>query len=221
MANTDGFIDEVNEELRRDRLFAAFRRWGWAAVAAVFVVVGGAALNEWAKASARAEARALGDALGSVAVAAAEDRADALEDIGAAGGGSALLARLIAGATLMEVDPAAAAEALRLVAADPDAPEAYRHLAELKLIMAEGPDSPAEDRLARLAPLLSPGAPYRVLAEEQRALILLERGRPGEAAEALRALAGDQEAPAGLRRRAALLITALGGATAPGGDAAE
>jgi hypothetical protein len=32
MANTDSFIDEVNEEVRRDRLFAFFRKWAWLAV---------------------------------------------------------------------------------------------------------------------------------------------------------------------------------------------
>ena len=29
MANNDGFINEVSEEVRRDRLYAFFRKWGW------------------------------------------------------------------------------------------------------------------------------------------------------------------------------------------------
>jgi hypothetical protein len=32
MANTDSFIDEVSEEVRRDRLFSFFRKWAWLAV---------------------------------------------------------------------------------------------------------------------------------------------------------------------------------------------
>ena len=47
MSDTDSFIDEVNEEVRRDRMFNLFRRDGWIAVAAVLLLVGGAAWNEW------------------------------------------------------------------------------------------------------------------------------------------------------------------------------
>ena len=35
MSETDSFIDEVNEEVRRDRLYGALRRYGWIAILAV------------------------------------------------------------------------------------------------------------------------------------------------------------------------------------------
>ena len=39
MANqNDRFIDEVTEDLRRDRLFLMMRRYGWIAVLLVFVL---------------------------------------------------------------------------------------------------------------------------------------------------------------------------------------
>ncbi|KKK62940.1 hypothetical protein LCGC14_2999320, partial [marine sediment metagenome] len=63
MSNTDSFIDEVTEEVRRERLFGFLRRYGWIAVLAVVLIVGGAAYNEWRNASERAEAQAFGDAL--------------------------------------------------------------------------------------------------------------------------------------------------------------
>ena len=63
MSNPDSFIDEVTEEVRRDRLFAMFRKYGWIGILAVVVVVGGAAWNEWQKARAEARAEAFGDAL--------------------------------------------------------------------------------------------------------------------------------------------------------------
>ena len=34
MSNPDSFIDEVTEEVRRDRLFAVFRKYGWIGVLA-------------------------------------------------------------------------------------------------------------------------------------------------------------------------------------------
>ena len=51
MSNPESFIDEVNEELKRDRLFALMRKYAWIAVLAVVLIVGGAAWNEWRKAT--------------------------------------------------------------------------------------------------------------------------------------------------------------------------
>ena len=58
MSNPDSFIDEVTEEVRRDRLFAMFRKYGWIGVLIVVFIVGGAAVNEWRKSSAEARAEA-------------------------------------------------------------------------------------------------------------------------------------------------------------------
>ena len=45
MSDTDSFIDEVNEEVRRDRFYFMLKRYGWIAVLAVILLVGGAAWN--------------------------------------------------------------------------------------------------------------------------------------------------------------------------------
>ena len=63
MSQNESFIDEVTEELRRDRLFALFRRWAWLAVLLVLLVVGLAAWNEWQKARRASAAQALGDGI--------------------------------------------------------------------------------------------------------------------------------------------------------------
>ncbi|MBC7675342.1 MAG: hypothetical protein H7173_04675, partial [Rhodoferax sp.] len=47
MSNNESFIDEVTEEVRRDKLFAMFRRYGWIGVLLVVGIVGGAAWTEW------------------------------------------------------------------------------------------------------------------------------------------------------------------------------
>ena len=41
MSDTDSFIDEVSEEIRREKLFKTFRKYGWIGVALVVLVVGG------------------------------------------------------------------------------------------------------------------------------------------------------------------------------------
>ena len=63
VSNPDSFISEVTEEVRRDRLYAMFRKYGWIGVVIVLGVVGGAAYTEWTKARAAARAQSFGDAL--------------------------------------------------------------------------------------------------------------------------------------------------------------
>jgi len=61
LSQSDSFIEEVTEEVRRERLFALARRYGWIVVLALVLVIGGAAALEWRKAQARAAAQVLGD----------------------------------------------------------------------------------------------------------------------------------------------------------------
>jgi len=53
VSETDSFIDEVSEEVRRDQLYGVFRKYVWIALGAVFLIVGAAAFNEWRKAQTR------------------------------------------------------------------------------------------------------------------------------------------------------------------------
>lgn len=209
MSETDSFIDEVTEEVRRDRLFALFRRYGWIGVLLVVAVVGGAAWNEWRKAGARAEAEAFGDAV--LAATAAPDSAAALAAIPADGDRAAIRDLLLSAFAVEGGDRAAALATLETVAADPGLPPVYRDLARLKWVILSGEDLSAGDRDAALAALAAPGAPYRALALEQQALALIAAGETEAALAALAALRQDAGASAGLQRRAAQLIVALGG----------
>ena len=71
------------------------------------------------------------------------------------------------------------------------------------------------DRRAALDPSAAPGRPFRTLALEQMAYLLVEEGKTDEAISALTALMSDQEAPGGLRSRAEQMVVALGGEVAP------
>ncbi|MEM9242349.1 MAG: hypothetical protein AAGB07_20465, partial [Pseudomonadota bacterium] len=79
MSDTDSFIEEVTEEVRREKLFRMVKRYGWIAVLLVILLVGGATWNELRKASEREAAQNFGDAI--IAALSPEDRlerADAL-----------------------------------------------------------------------------------------------------------------------------------------------
>lgn len=210
MSTPDSFVDEVTEAVRRDRLYAGFRKFGWIGAVVVVLVVGGAAVSEWQKSQARARAEAFGGAvMTALAEADPAARAKALAGVTADGDQKAVLALLQAANP--STDKAAALAALEAMASDASLPQIYRDLAVLKRVGLAGTDLALADRRGALQSVDVPGRPFRVLAEEQLAYLLLEEGKKDEALSALTALIQDREAPGGMRQRLALAITALGG----------
>lgn len=216
MSNTDSFIDEVTEEVRRDKLYGYLRRYGWIAVLVILLVVGGAAFNEYRKAQAEAKARALGDAmLAALTNDEPAARATALADVSAETPESvAVLALLQAGAFADAGDTDAAIAALAQVENATDAPLIYRQIASFRSLLLQSETLDAETRRARFEALAVPGVPFRLLAEEQLALIDIESGDVDAAIARLRPMLDDAEASAGLQRRALQAIVALGGTLA-------
>lgn len=219
MANQDSFIDEVTEEVRRDRLFALMRRYGWIAVLLIVVVVGGAAWNEWRKAQERSAAEAKGDALiAALQADGVEARMTALEGVtpGDDAAGRAVLRLLQAAAATEAGDAEAAAEAFESVINDPAAPPLYRDLAVLKRVLTGAETLSPDERITLLKPLEAPGNPLRLLAVEQRAFAEVEKGDREAALASLQSIIADAEATEDLRNRARQLIVALGGSLQQG-----
>jgi hypothetical protein len=217
LSNPDSFIEEVTEEVRRDRLFGLFRKYGWIGAVAVLGVVGGAAWSEWSKAQAAARAEAFGDAvIDALDHGTPDERRAALAAAPADGEQVALLQLMLASDP--DEDKAATLAALDTVAADTALPPVYRDLAVLRKVLVAGSDMPLADRRAALQSIAAPGQPYRPLAEEQLAYLLVEEGKQEEAIAAMIAVMEDQEASGALRARLGQMVTALGG-TLPEGRA--
>lgn len=221
MSNSDSFIDEVTEEVRRDQLYARFKRYGWIGVALVIAIVGGAAWTEWQRARSATQAEALGDAmLSAIEAEEPQARIDGLATLDATGEAAAVAAMLRAAELDRAGDVAAAAETLDAVAQDGTVDPLYRNLAAFKAILLRGDSLPPEARRAALEGLAVPGVPFRTLALEQIALVDIAAGDIDAALAGLGALVNDAEASEALRDRAQSLIVALGGALPASADAA-
>ena len=218
VSNPESFIQEVTEEVRRDRLFSLFRKYGWIPAVIVVAVVGGTAWTEWTKARDARQAQAFGDAvLDALDLGGSDERRAALTAVPATGGQQAVLSLLLASDPAE--DKAASLSALEALANDASQPQSYRDLAVLRRVILAGRDMPLADRRAALDPIAAAGRPFRPLALEQLAYLLVEEGKTAEAIAALQALTQDQQAPAGLRGRAGQMIVALGGDAPSVGDA--
>jgi hypothetical protein len=208
-SDTDSFIDEVSEEVRREKLFGYLRRYGWIAVVAVLLLVGGAAFNEFRNAQARDAAQATGDALLSALdendLAA---RALAIADVSGEGAAAAVTLLLQASAQEDVGDAVGATATLNALTNNQDVPEMYRDLAAFKAAMLPSDDAAA--RLAALEALSQPGQPFRLLALEQIAYITLSNGDTDGAIDVMRQVEEDAAVTRGLRERVQTLMVALG-----------
>lgn len=220
MSQSDSFIDEVTEEVRRDRLFATFRKYGWVAAIAVVVIVGGAAYYEYSRAQATAEAEAFGDAL-LVALEQGEpaERAAALDAVQPATPDGAVVVALTRSAELAKSgDIEAAVDALGVIADNAEMPVAYRSLAAYRQLALQADTLSTEERRAGYEELTGAGAPLRLMALEQIAMTHVEDGNRDEALLQLQGLLDEDGVTPDLLRRISQLIVVLGGTP---GEAAE
>lgn len=210
MSNPESFIEEVTEEVRRDRVNRLVRKFGWIGVLVVVVIVGGAAYNEYAKAQRVAAAQAYGDAIyAALASSTEQTRLQALDEVAAPEAGAHVLALISAAESAGAPDQAA--EILLSVANDETAPDMYRDLARLRLVMLDDAALPRAERRALLDGMILGAGPFRLLALEQRALLDVAAGETETAIASLQEVIRAAGTSRAQLQRVAQLIVALGG----------
>ena len=212
MSETDSFIDEVNDEVRRDRLYRALRRYGWIAIVAVLAIVGGAAFNEYRRASDLALAQQRGDSiLQALQSDTSESRSAALGEIATEGSEVSALVRLFRASELvMMQDAAAASDVLAAVISQESISDGYRDLALFKQLLLEESGLDSSARRSGFERLSAAGNPLRLLAQEQLALLDLQENNEIAAVKRLKDLLQDAEMTQNLRQRLSQLMIALG-----------
>lgn len=213
MSDTDSFIDEVTEEVRREKLFGYVKRYGWIAALLVVVLVGGAAWSEWRKAQAEAQAEALGDdILAALSIDDAAARGEAILEVQASDATARAALDMIAASELAQTDMQGEAIArLQALSENGDVPDVYRQIAGFKALLAQSDTLSAEERRTGFGNYDVPGNSLRLLAQEQLALISIEEGDTDAALTRLQSILADAETSADLQQRAMQVIVALGG----------
>ena len=212
MSDTDSFLQEVSEELRRDRLYRNIRKYGWLAILLVVLVVGGATYREYLKSKTETAAQLFGtsiiNALGEKNI---DDRISKLQKINAPGDNAKVVIAMLLSAELNGGEsPALEKSSLSTITEGSSIDAHYRELLNFKILLGSAETLSLEERASAFEALSKPGNPFRLLAEEQLALIELEQGYIDNAVEKISQILLDAELTAGLRNRATQMMIALG-----------
>ena len=212
MSDTDSFIDEVSEEIRREKLFKTFRKYGWIGVALVVIVVGGTGYREYSRAAEKTASETFGssvlEALQENDPSARVAQLDTITAPNASAG--AMIAMLQAAELASDKDGAGAAAKLEAAAVSGDLDQMYRDILNFKLLTVAESGIDAGERRVGFEQLATPGNPLRLLAEEQLALLDLAARDSATAVNRLSMILEDAELTQGLRQRAGQLMIALG-----------
>ena len=205
---------EIDEELRRDNLLKLWSRYGRYIVAlAVLVLLIAGGIVAWRNhqlSERRAQSMRYSSALSLVREGKDADAAKVFALVAQEGGGYAALAAFAEAELLGKSgDRKVAAAAYDRIAATGGLDPVFRQLATLLSVMQELPDTDPHSVIDRIAPMTSPGNPWRSTALELTAAARLEAGDKSGALEVYKTLADDLAAPQGTRARAAEMVTAL------------
>jgi hypothetical protein len=203
-------FQEVDEEVRRERLNKLWQRYGHYIIAAcvlVIVAVGAWRGYEWWETKKAVEAGAAFEQAVNLAEAGKHQEAEAafakLASEGTAG--YRLLARLRAAAELGRTDRKAAIKAYDEIAVDRSVGQVIQDLAALRVSFLLVDGSSYGDMRARLEPLTGPDRAFRHSARELLALSAWKQGDMGAARQWTDMIITDPQTPSGARSRAEVL----------------
>ena len=175
MSLNESFIQEVSDEVRRDRLYTLFRKYGWIGVFLILLLVGGAGVNEWRKSKERLAAEQNGDELRSVlqSFSDSEDVENYLTYLNKGLPGKSLAVLNPAFLMSSVVNSSERLVHLETVANNKDLPIVLRDLALLYTFYISELDF--DRKMDMLNSLSGPDRPYRLLAIEAKIDLLLSK----------------------------------------------
>lgn len=208
-------FQEVDEDLRRDRLLKLWRRYGSFIIGgAIAIVIATAAYVAWQNYRAKqlmAEGDSFVQALLLRNAGQSRQAAEAFASLAERyHDGYGTLARFDEAALLAERGETADAVKIydQLALSAPD--RTFRDLAALCSVSLSLDTADPADLKTKLDPIAAPDNPLRHSARELSALLALRNGDAVTAKELFKELAADQTAPSGVRSRAEEMLQSLG-----------
>jgi hypothetical protein len=215
-SESDTFLREVDEEIRRERMNRFVSRYGWAIVAGVVLFLG--AIGGWIwwqnrqQQQASTEGETLVAALDSLEVGNTKAAEPQIAQLAESGREGYRLAALFTRANMQTQAgslPAAIAT-LKSIADDGDAPEPYRQAALVRQTALEFDSIQPQAVVQRLGALARPGEPWFGTAGEMVAVAYLKMGQQQRAGQLFQRLGQDESVPPSIRTRAVQMAGSLG-----------
>ena len=215
-ATDKAFLREVDEELRRDQIAAAARRWGLAAIVAV--VLGLIAFGGWLYwqhrqgQQAGVEGEQLQAAYDQLQAGQTAQAQPTLNTLAASDrdGYRALALLAQADALIAKNDTKGAAAKFAAIAADATLAQPFRDVATIRGTTLEFDTLPPAQVIQRLRPLAVPGNPWFGSAGELTAIAHLRANRRDLAGRLFGQVAKADDVPASIRQRAVQMAGLLG-----------
>ena len=214
--SNDTFFQEVEENLRRDRMTDFFKSYGkWVAVAVVLFLAAVGGWIYWEEQQKRTSSdqseklhAVLTDLAGNRTQTVPQRVAELEKSHSDVVRASAILTD--AAVALEKNNRSAAIAKYRELANDKGLAQPFRDVATVRLTALEFDTIKPEEVIARLQPLAKAGNPWFGSAGEMTALALMKQNKNAEAGRLFAAIAADQQVPSSIRSRAVQVAGTLG-----------
>jgi hypothetical protein len=213
-------FNEVDEEVRRERLKRLWDRYGILLIALAILAVAGIGAwrgYEWWMAKKAASAGAAFEQAVSLSEQGKQKEAQAAFDklAAEAPGGYRTLANFRAAAGLVKDNPAEAVKAYDKLATDPSVGATLQDLATVRSGMLQVDTVPFDELKRKLEPVAEAGRPFRATAREMLALSAWGHKDYAQARHYIEAIMGDAQTSPAMRGRVQLLAALIAGTTTP------
>ena len=214
--DSDTFLREVDDELRRERVNRFVARWGWyivgALVAALAAVGGLIWWNHHKEVQAGEESTKLVQVIEQLDARNARGAAPGIDELAGSDRAGYRIAALFLRANAQVSTGAipAAIETLKGIAADESAPQPFRDAALIRQTQLEFDSLNPQQVAQRLQPFVQAGNPWHGSAGEMLGIAMVKANQPQQAARIFEGLLRDPAVPDSIHARVQQFASSLG-----------